>query len=184
MARESEPYPYSVSYTYRGRKMQFRVDAASGAAAVTEVRRLAKAQGMNRIFVNQVRQLAKIVVEYKPTFATPLTELGGNDLNLNQYRNQAGASRPIDGLCMYIAEINAKIESVWANFAGFVSIPDSPPLKAYELGGRMFLDDGVSGRQELFDRSPFEVALLMYEWATYTGYICDDLDVFVEDYWR
>ena len=57
------------------------------------------------------------------------------------------------------------------------------PLKAYDQDGRVFLDDGVSGRQELLAWTPMELMMMLYEWATYVGYCSDDFDVFVQDCW-
>ena len=82
-----------------------------------------------------------------------------------------------------MGEINGRIENVWERMHVFVPKPDESPLKAHEQDGRCFLDDGLSGRQELLGRSPVELMLMMYEWATYAGYFSDDFNEFVENCW-
>ena len=66
----------------------------------------------------------------------------------------------------------------------FVPRPDDSPLRAYEQDGRVFLDDGVSGRQELVARTPMELVMMLYEWATYVGYCSEDFDDFVDQCWE
>ena len=56
-------------------------------------------------------------------------------------------------------------------------------LKAYEQGGRLFLDDGVSARQELLSRSPIDLVMMLYEWVTYAGDFSGDFEDFVQNCW-
>ena len=65
-----------------------------------------------------------------------------------------------------------------------VPSPHEGLLKAYGQDGRVFLDDEVSGRLELLCRSPMELMLMVYEWATHIGYSSDDFDVLVETCWE
>ncbi len=65
----------------------------------------------------------------------------------------------------------------------FVSEPQEPPLRVYELGGKIYLDDGANGRSELVSPTQIELAMFLYDWATYTGYCSEDFDDFIQQCW-
>ena len=180
---EREVARFRVEVACKDEVLRFHVEAHNGTKAVAEVRRLARDRGMNRIFVKQVQKLVRVEVEYKPCYGASLVALGGECLNIDWGTVQAGASVPTGITPLSVSEMNARIQAVWGNLPRFAPIPDSASLKVYELDGRVFLDDGVSGRQQLFHCSLFELGMLLYEWLTYVGYVCDEFDAFVEYYW-
>lgn len=54
---------YKVLVTHKGHSAEFTADAPTGAKAVQEARRMAKAQGMASIIVNAVRQDHLVIFE-------------------------------------------------------------------------------------------------------------------------
>ena len=174
---------YKIFATYKRKRVVFVASAATGAKAVAQARRMAKSQGMNHIFVNFVRLLDKVVVEYTPFHDAPLAALGGTCDNVDWGTMYAGMAPTWEVYALSVDNLNAKIESVWNRLICFAPRPDRPPLKAYEFGGKAFVDDGVSGRQELYERSPYELAMLVYDWLIYAGYYSDDLEQFIKESW-
>ena len=174
---------YKVIATYGLTRVVFVVEAKNGRQATVQARREAKASGMNRILVNSVKKLDEVVVEFAPLHEAPLSALGGTCDNTDWSTVYAGMARPRGVPALSVGQLNAKIEDVWGRFVFFTSKSDRPPLKAYELRGRFFLDDGVSGRQEIYERSLFELAMLLYEWSVYVGCYSDEFDQFVEEVW-
>ena len=175
---------FRVIATYQRNRVVFNVEATTGTKAVAEARRQAKTRGMKFIMVNSVRPVEQTVISHSAEFGAPLTSLGGSYIPPDTGVSYAG--EPSCGRVGFLSldEINDRIGKVWEHMQVFVPRPDESPLKAYELEGRFFLDDGLSGRQELLSRSSVELVLMIYEWATYTGYCSDDFDVFVENCWE
>ncbi len=171
---------YRVQATHRRRSIEFTVKAPDSKKAVAQARRMGKACGMNRILVHRVTELDDAIIEYTSFYGAPLIALGGE---AGKPPSRAGNSLPTGIPSLSVKELNTKIGDVWDRLVVFTPKPDHVQLKAYELDGRVFLDDGVSGRQELCERSSFELAMLLYEWITFAGYYCDDFSTFVEDYW-
>ena len=174
---------YKIGATQKGLSVEFTVQARNGRKAVVEARRIAKAQGTGRILVNYVRRLDKVTYEYAPFYDAPLATMGGPCHELDLATVFAGMVQPSTVPVLSVNELNAKIERVWDHLVCFVPRPDRSPLKAYGLDGRIFLDDGVSGRQELYQRSSCELAILLYDWLTYVGYYCDDFEQFTKELW-
>ena len=139
---------------------------------------------MQFILVNYVRPRERTVIRYSTDYGAPLTALGG--ITDPQYAGNmhAGKFPQAKETTLSLAEINSRIRDVWNRMVVFAPRPDEPPLKAYEQDGRVFLDDGVSGRQELLERAPMELVMMLYEWATYVGYSSDDFDDFAEQCWE
>ena len=182
--KETELNRYKIVATYKGEQLTFKATATNGRKAVVEARRIAKERGMKRIFVNSVRELDKVTIEYTPFHEAPLTAPGGTCDNLEWGQVYAGVTLPAELPTLTVNETNEKIESAWNHLICFTPRPDQSPLKAYELDGKVFVDDGVSGRQELYERSLPELAMLVYEWSIYAGYYSDDFEVFVKESWN
>ena len=163
--------------------MAFTAEATTGSKAAAEARRQAKAQGMQSIMVSYVKPVEQTIFRYDPDYGAPLTTLGGSCNPLDMGTMYAGETPGIEETTLSVDEINKRIREVWERMVVFLPRPDEPPLKAYEQDGRVFLDDGVNGRQELLTRSPLELVMMLYEWATYVGYCSDDFDDFVEICW-
>ena len=174
---------YKVGATYRGKSIVFTVEATTGTKAVAEARRQAKTQGMQSIMVSCVKPVERTIFRYGPDYGAPLTTLGGSCNPPDMGAMHAGETPGIEETTLSVDEINNRIRDVWERMVVFIPRPDEPPLKAYEQDGRAFLDDGVNGRQELLTRSPLELVMMLYEWATYVGYCSDDFDDFVEICW-
>ena len=174
---------YKVVATYGRARVVFVVEAKNGRQATAKARHEAKGQGMNRILVNSVREFDEVVIEFAPLHEAPLTALGGTCDVVDWSTVYAGMARPHGVPVLSVDQINARIEEVRSRFVFFVPKPERSPLIAYELVGRVFIDDGVSGRQELYERSPFELAFLLYEWSVYVGCYSDEFDQFVEEIW-
>lgn len=182
--KDRESRRFRVKATYRGKHAIFNVEATTGRKAVAEARRQAKAQEMQFIAVNSVTPVEKTVIGYSTEYGAPLTTLGGAYSPPGTGVIYAGETSKGENMFLSLDEINYHIGTVWERMVVFVPRPDEPPLKAYEQDGRVFLDDGVSGRQELLCRSPMELMLMVYEWSTYAGYCSEDFDVFVENWWE
>ena len=166
---------YKIIATHGRTRVVFVVEAKNGRQATAQARREAKASGMNRILVNSVKKLDEVVVEFAPLYEAPLTALGGTCDNTDWNTVCAGMARAQSVPALSVDQLNAKIEDIWGRFF-FSPRPERPPLMAYELAGRVFVDDGVSGRQELYERSLFELAMLLYEWSVYVGCYSDEFD--------
>ena len=179
-----EPRRFRVIATYRRNSVVFIVEATTGTKAVAEARRQAKTRGMKFIMVNSVKPVEQTVIRYSPEYGAPLTALGDPYIPSDIGVSYAGEAPCGEVGLLSLDEINDRIGNMWERMLVFVPRPDASPLKAYEQDGRFFLDDGSSGRQELLSRSPMELALMIYEWATYSGYCSDDFDVFVENCWE
>ena len=164
--------------------MIFKVEATTGSKAVAEARRQARVRGMQFIMVNSVTPVEKTVIKYSSEYGTPLTTPGGSDVSQDTGAIYAGEVSMGEQELLSLDEINDRIETVWERMVVFVPRPDDPPLKAYEQDGRVFLDDGISGRQELLSQTPTELMLMLYDWASYVGYYSDDFDVFVDECWE
>ena len=126
-----------------------------------EARRQAKADGKQPIMVNSVHPVTEPAdTTCEDTYNFPLTELGGTtDHSLeNIYASNKG---PTLQRSLTIEDIKQTIEKMWNNMVVFVPRPEEPPLKAYELDGRAYLDDGTSGRLELLDRTPQELVMVL-----------------------
>ena len=130
--------------------------------------------------VNYVRPMERTVIRYSTDYGAPLTALGGTSDLSDTVAMPAGELPATGETLPTVAEVNSRIGDMWAKMVTFVPRPEESPLKAYEQDGRVFLDDGVSGRQELLARTPMEL-MMMYEWATYVGHCSDD---FVEQCWE
>lgn len=180
---KSGPNRYRVVATYKQNRVGFTVTASTSRKAVAEARSISKAQGMSRIQVNYVKKLDDFVIVYHPFFDAPLTMLGGVCQDVDKEITYAERTSSDVVPTFSLAELNAKIENVWNHLVSFTPRPDRPPLRAYKLNGRIFVDDGFSGRQELYNRSPFELAMLLYDWVTYAGYYSDDFEQFVKESW-
>ncbi len=141
-----------VIATYKRSRAGFTVTAPTGKKAVAEARRIAKAQGMGRIQVNRVEMLDDFTITHNPFFDAPLTMLGGNCQETDTGITYAERTFADVVPTLSVTELNAKIENVWNHLVSFTPRPEGPPLKAYELKGRVFIDDGLSGRQELSQR--------------------------------
>ena len=174
---------YRVGATYRGERVVFTVEATTGPKAAAEARRQARAQGMQSITVNYVKPVERTIFRYSPDCGPPLTALGDSHNPPDIGAVHAGETPNVQGTKLSVDEINDRIRDVWERMVVFVPRPDEPPLKAYQQDGRVFLDDGVNGRQELLNRSPMELVTMMYEWATYVGYSSDDFEDFVDICW-
>ena len=174
---------YRVGTTYRGERVVFTVEATTGPKAAAEARRQARAQGMQPITVNYVRPVERTIFRYSPDCGAPLTALGDSCNLLYEGAVHAGETPGVPGTKLSVDEIKDRIRDVWERMVVFVPRPDEPPLKAYRQDGRVFLDDGINGRQELLDQSPMELVTMLYEWATYVGYSSDDFEDFVEICW-
>ena len=176
---------YKVGATYRGNHVVFTVEASTGPKAVAEARRQAKAQGMQFITVNYVRPVEQTIIRHGTEYGAPLTALGGTYNPSDTGIIHAGETTAGEGeSVMSVDDINRRIRDVWERMVLFVPRPDGSPLKAYEQDGRIFLDDGESGRQELVARTPMELVMMLYEWATYAGYCSEDFDDFVDQCWE
>ena len=175
---------YKIVATYKGERLTFNTTATEGRKAVAEARRIAKERGMKRIFVNAVRKLDEVTIQYTPFHEAPLTAPGGTCDNLDWGQVYAGMTPPAEIPALSLDEVNTKIESAWKHLVCFTPRPDESPLKAYESGGKVFVDDGVSGRQELYERSLPELAMLMYDWLIYAGYYSDDFEQFIKESWN
>ena len=147
--------------------MIFDVEATTGSKAVAEARHQAKACGMQFIQINSVTPAEKTVIRYSSEYGAPLTTLGGSYSPPDTGIIYSGEASIGEQEMLSLDEINDRIGTVWGRMVVLVPKPDEPPLKAYEQGGRVFLDDGVSGRQELLWRSPMElVSMAPRNWAT------------------
>ena len=175
---------YKIIATYKGERVTFKAIAANGRQAVAEARRIAKERGMKRIFVNSVKKLDNVTIQYTPFHEAPLNALGGTCDNIDWSEIYSGMTPPTEVPTLSVDEVNEKIENAWKLLVCFAPRPDQSPLKAYELGGKVFVDDGVSGRQELYEHSLPELAILVYEWSIYAGYYSDDFEVFVKESWN
>ena len=178
-----ETRQYRVGATYQGEQVVFTVEATSGTKAVAEARQQARTQSMKFIMVNYVKPAERTIVRYGTDHGPPLTALGGTCNLPGTEAIYAGETHQVEELTLSVGEINDHIRNVWNRMVVFVPRPEEPLLKAYEQDGSVFLDDGVSGRQELLSRSPMELVMMLYEWATYVGYCSDDFGVFVENCW-
>ena len=78
--KHQEIYLYRVGATYRGKSVVFTAEATTGAKAVAEARRQAKAQGMQFITVNYVRPVGQTIIRYGTEYGAPLTALGGHTI--------------------------------------------------------------------------------------------------------
>ena len=183
MPQGPELQRYRITFTYKGRRLGFTVEARDGTKAEAEARRRSKALGMNRVLCNSVRSLDKFVFKSTTNYGAPLEVLGGDSPNTNWANEFAGIAATSGMPVLSLHEINGKIAAAWDHLVCFKATPNNPPLIAYELGGRMFLDDGCSGRQELRDRSLFEVVMWLYEWMTYAGYTSNNFEDFIEECW-
>ena len=183
MPQGPELQRYRITFTYKGRRLGFTVEARNGAKAEAEARRRSKALGMNRVFVNSVQCLDKFVFKSTTNYGAPLEALGGDCPDTNWATGFSGSSTTPGMPLLSLDEINGKIATAWDCLVCFKATPNKPPLIAYELGGRVFLDDGCSGRQELLNRSPFEIVMWLYEWMTYAGYTSNNFEDFIEECW-
>lgn len=183
MSKESELCRYRITASHKGQRVKFVVEARNGTKAVAKVRQQAKAVGMSRILVNSVRPLRELVIRHTTCFGAPLAVMGGESPHTDWGEAFAGGSLGTGLPFMALHEINAKIEEVWERLVCFKSVPSRPPLRAYQLGGRVFLDDGCSGRQELLEGTPMELAMLLCDWVIYAGYYCGEFEDFVADLW-
>ena len=181
--KKLETRQYQVGATFQGEQVVFKVEATSGTKAVHEARRLARTQGMRFISVQYVKPKERTIVRYGMDYAPPLIALGGTCQFAGTEEIHAGETHKVEETTLSVGEINDHIGNVWNQMVVFSPRPEEPPLKAYEQDGHIFLDDGVSGRQELLMRTPMELIMMLYDWATYTGYCSDDFDVFVENCW-
>ena len=182
--KHQEIHLYRVGATYRGKSVVFTAEATTGSKAVAEARRQAKAQGMQFITVNYVRSVEQTIIRYGTDYGAPLTALGGTYNPSDTGIIHAGETTVGEGEALSVGEINDRIRKVWEQMIVFVPRPEESPLKAYEQDGRVFLDDGVSGRQELLARTPMELVMMLYEWVTYVGYCSEDFDDFVDQCWE
>ena len=182
--KNQENRRYRVVATYRGEHVAFTVEATTGSKAVAEARRQAKAKGMQFIMVDWVKPVERTVVKSGTGYGPPLAALGGTYNPLETGFMYAGEAPGTEETTLCLEEINNRIRDVWERMVVFVPRPDEPPLKAYGLDGRVFLDDGASGRQELLERTPKELAMVLYDWATYVGYCSEDFDDFVDQCWQ
>ena len=175
---------YRIAATYRRERLTFKITADNGSQAVAEARRIARERGMKRIFVNSVRMLDKVSIQYTPSHQAPLNAPGGTCDNMDWSQIYSGITRTEETQTLSVHQVNEKIENAWKLLVCFAPRTDQSPLKAYELGGRVFVDDGMSGRQELYERSLPELAMLIYEWLIYAGYYSDDFEVFIKESWN
>lgn len=175
---------FRVKATIRGMHVIFKVEATTGSKAVAEARRQARDRGMEFIMVNSVTPVEKTVISYSSEYGAPLTTLGGSDISPDIGAIFAGEIPKRGPDFLSLDEINNRIETVWERMVVFTPRPDDPPLKAYGLDGRVFLDDGINGRQELSSHTLIELMMMLYDWATYVGYYSDDFDVFVDECWE
>ena len=174
---------YRVGATYQGKPVVFNVVATTGPKAVAEARHQARTKGMKFIVVNYVNPVQQTIIMHGMDYGAPLTAMGG-PCNISETESMyAGESSNVNTRTISVGEINDFIRRLWEWLVVFVPKPDAPPLKAYEQGGRVFLDDGVNSRQELLSRSPIDLVIMLYEWVTYTGYFSGDFEDFVQNYW-
>ena len=178
-----EPRKYKVTATHRRKRVIFTVEATTGSKTVAEARRQAKAQGVKFMVVNSIEPAEGTTIRYAADYGAPLTALGGTYDPSATGAIYAGETPHAEDVTLSLEEINVRIRDVWERMVVFIPRPDEPPLKAYEQDGRVFLDDGVSGRQELFSGSPMELVMMLYDWATYVGYCSEDFDAFVGQCW-
>ena len=174
---------YRVIATIRGRRETFLVDAASGGKASAKARQIARERGMGRIMVNSVTRLDEVEFNYEPSYTCPVNAPNGTcDVQLAGI--YAGWDRTAGNISkLTLDAINSRIAGVWERLVCFAPTPDTSPLLAYQVDGRVYLDDGTSGRQELYERTAVELALLVYEWMLYAGYYCGDFEDFIEESW-
>lgn len=182
--KNQENRRYKVAATYRGEHVAFTVEATTGSKAVAEARRQARAKGIHFITVNWVKPVDRTVVKYDTGYGPPLAALGGTYNPLETGFIHAGETPTPQETPLALEEINGRIRDVWERMVVFAPRPNDPPLKAYDLDGRVFLDDGVSGRQELLERTPMELVMMLYDWVTYVGYCSEDFDDFVDQCWQ
>ena len=171
---------YKVGATANGNPMEFTVEATTGTRAVAEARRQAKKDGLQRITVNYVRPIRESDYEDRTDYTTSPDQLGGPHASTGITILQADELPNNKTPSLSLEEINRRIKEMWGRMVVFTPIPEEPPLKAYEQAGHIFLDDGLSGRAQLESLAPMELAMMFYEWATYTGYCSEDFDNFLE----
>ncbi len=143
MSGRVEVEHYKVLATYNGQSINFTVAASSSGRAVAESRRMAKAQGMNRIFVNSVRFVDEDELYFELLCTTFLE---GRGIHADHV--------------MSLEEIDSEIRY----FLG-----DDVTLKVIEENGELLLDDGPNGRESVQGISALELIGLLYGWATFVG---------------
>ena len=179
-----KPSRYRVSATHQGESVVFNVEATTGTKAVAEARRQARLQGMKFIMVNQVTPVEPTIFRYDADSEDPLTARGGANYNPPDTGALYAGKEPGTQLTtLSLNEITDRIQTVWDRMVVFTPRPDVSPLRAYEQNGRVYLDDGISGRLELLERTSLELVMVLYEWATYTGYSSEDFGEFVQQCW-
>ena len=134
---------YEVIATYKGQRVNFTVDAPSGAKATSEARQMAKIQGMNRIFVNLVRVVDQDQIDFEPV-GTAFLE-----------RRRIPADR-----IMSFDEIESEI---------LFFLGDDMTLKVIQDDGVLLLDDGPNGQVNVQDITALELTGLLFDWAVFVG---------------
>ena len=178
-----ETRQYRVEVTYNGERLVFRVTASGGPQAVKEARQLAKKHGMQRIMVNLVQPIEMVTFKYEADYAPPLLTLGGTATSFEATNAHAVDEDLTAETTLSADDVRRIIKHVWERMVVFVPKPHEPPLIAYELDGRVYLDDGISGRLELIAPTQIETVMLLYDWATYAGYCSEDYDEFIQQCW-
>ena len=55
---------------------------------------------------------------------------------------------------------------------------------SFASAGAGFRNKQACGGRELVERTPMELVMMLYDWATYVGYSSEDFDDFVEQCWE